>query len=108
MTITIHAVEKMEKAQVKSLEHGPARGSTPSTFSSDRGNFENEGGDSMNLQPITGNSYRQAHRKGADIVDRLLDLAVGALEVATELPEDSIGKHIACQLLRAGTSPAAN
>lgn len=60
----------------------------------------------MDIRPGTRDSNRP--RKGADIADRLLDLAAGALQVAAGLPEEPIGKHIARQLIRAGTSPAAN
>ncbi len=46
--------------------------------------------------------------KGDDIQERLVDLAVSILKLAAVLPKDDIGKHISKQLLRSGTSPAAN
>src|SRR5688572_17839961 len=47
-------------------------------------------------------------RLGGDIAERLLELAVGALRVAGELPRHASGRHAALQLARAGTSGGAN
>ncbi len=45
----------------------------------------------------------------ADILkERLVDSAVRVLKVADKLPKPPVGKHIAGQLLRSGTSPAPN
>lgn len=46
--------------------------------------------------------------KGDDIQERLVDLAVSLLKLVSTLPKDDTGKHISKQLLRSGTSPAAN
>jgi len=43
-----------------------------------------------------------------DLEDRLIDFAVMALEVAEQLPKTQAGIHVAGQLTRSGTSPAAN
>ncbi len=42
------------------------------------------------------------------IEERLIDFAVRMIRVADALPRTSVGKHIAGQLLRSGTSPAPN
>jgi four helix bundle protein len=57
-----------------------------------------------NRQPATGNGMR----KGADIAERLLDVAVDALRVARTLPRDVAGRHLASQLVRCATSGGAN
>ena len=46
--------------------------------------------------------------KKAAYGDRLEDLAVRIIRVATALPKTAAGAHIAQQVLRAGTSPGAN
>jgi len=43
-----------------------------------------------------------------DLEDRLIDFAVRVIKVADRLPKTPVGKHIAGQLLRSGTSPAPN
>ncbi len=43
-----------------------------------------------------------------EIEERLIDFAVRVIKVADSLPKSATGKHIAGQLLRAGTSPAPN
>ncbi len=40
--------------------------------------------------------------------DRLIDFAVRVIAVVEALPDSKAGKHIAGQLVRAGTSPAPN
>ncbi len=40
--------------------------------------------------------------------ERLIDFAVRVINVADKLPKTAVGKHIAGQLLRSGTSPAPN
>jgi four helix bundle protein len=47
-------------------------------------------------------------RKGADIAERLLELAVNVLQVARTLPRDVAGRHIASQVVRSSTSGGAN
>jgi len=46
--------------------------------------------------------------KGDDIANRLLDLAVACLRLAAELEANTVGKHIARQLIRCSTSGGAN
>lgn len=43
-----------------------------------------------------------------ELSTRLLDLAVRVLRVVQALPRTRSGRHVADQLLRAGTSPGAN
>lgn len=43
-----------------------------------------------------------------DLEDRLIDLAVRIIRTAESLPKNKVGKHIEGQLIRSGTSPAAN
>lgn len=46
--------------------------------------------------------------KGADLEERLLDFAVRVGKAIDALPETRLGRHIAGQLVRFGTSPAPN
>ena len=46
--------------------------------------------------------------KGDDIQERLIDFAVGIIKLCSQLPKNQAAKHVAGQLLRCGTSPAAN
>lgn len=55
----------------------------------------------------TGNRKREM-RLGGDIAARLLDVAVGAVRVAGQLPADGAGRHVASQLVRCATSGGAN
>lgn len=43
-----------------------------------------------------------------DLDDRLLDFAVAVYRIVSSLPKHEYGSHIAGQLVRSGTSPAAN
>jgi four helix bundle protein len=43
-----------------------------------------------------------------DLQERLVDFAVRVMTVAEELPNERAGQHVASQLIRSGTSPAAN
>lgn len=43
-----------------------------------------------------------------DLDDRLLDLAVAICRIVSSLRKDERGSHIASQLVRSGTAPAAN
>ncbi len=45
---------------------------------------------------------------GEDISERLLDFAARIGKVVDALPETRLGRHIAGQLVRSGTSPAPN
>lgn len=46
--------------------------------------------------------------KGDDIEERLIHFAVSVIKLSGNLPNDLAGKHIAGQLLRSGTAPAAH
>ena len=46
--------------------------------------------------------------KGDDIAERLIDFAVSVVNVCGKLPKDYAGRHMANQLLRSGTAPAAH
>jgi four helix bundle protein len=46
--------------------------------------------------------------KGDDIEERLIDFAVRVVKVCDSLPQTYAGRHLANQLLRSGTSAAAN
>ena len=43
-----------------------------------------------------------------DIEDRLLDFAATVVDIVESLPSARTGNHVAGQLIRCGTSPAAN
>ncbi len=47
-------------------------------------------------------------RRGEDLEERLLDFAARVGKVVDALPESRLGRHIAGQLVRSGTSPAPN
>ena len=47
-------------------------------------------------------------RRGEDLEERLLDFAARIGKVVDALPESRLGRHIAGQLVRSGTSPAPN
>jgi four helix bundle protein len=47
-------------------------------------------------------------RKGDDLAERLLDFAARIGKVVDALPETRMGRHVAGQLVRCGTSPAPN
>ncbi len=46
--------------------------------------------------------------KGDDIEERLVDFAVAIIDVTDKLPNTRAGNHLAGQLVRSGTSPAAH
>ena len=46
--------------------------------------------------------------KANELEERLLDFAVRVGKVVDSLPDTRLGKHIAGQLIRAGTAPAPN
>lgn len=46
--------------------------------------------------------------RGEDISERLLEFAARVGKVVDALPETRLGRHIASQLVRSGTSPAPN
>ena len=43
-----------------------------------------------------------------DLQDRFIDFAVRIIRLSEAIPESKAGKHICLQILRSGTSPAAN
>ena len=43
-----------------------------------------------------------------DLQNRLIDFAVKIIKIASDLPSDKVGNHIKGQIIRSGTSPAAN
>ena len=47
-------------------------------------------------------------RTGDDLAERLLDFASRVGKVVDALPESRLGRHVAGQLVRSGTSPAPN
>lgn len=47
-------------------------------------------------------------RRQFDLRDRLVSFAVRVITVVESLPDSKAGKHVAGQLVRAGTSPAPN
>ena len=46
--------------------------------------------------------------RGDNIEERLIDFAVRIVNLCSHLPNTQAGKHIGGQILRSGTSPAAN
>ena len=46
--------------------------------------------------------------KEFNLEDRLIDFAVRVIQLSDSLPKTKLGKHIAGQLIRCGTSPAPN
>jgi four helix bundle protein len=43
-----------------------------------------------------------------DLEGRLIDFSIGVIDVVENLPNTRLGNHMANQLVRSGTSPAAN
>ena len=46
--------------------------------------------------------------KGDDIAERLIVFAVRIIRLGTALPKNQVGKHVAGQIVRSGTSVGAN
>jgi four helix bundle protein len=46
--------------------------------------------------------------KAIELEERLIDFAVRIIKLAAGLPKTPVGKHIAGQIVRSGTSPAPN
>jgi four helix bundle protein len=53
-------------------------------------------------------SSRRAERDWDDISDRLLEFSVRVGKVVERLPDSRLGRHVAGQLIRCGTSPYPN
>ncbi len=49
-----------------------------------------------------------AQSRADELEERLVDFAVRIVKLSAALPRTSVGKHIADQILRSGTSPAPN
>ena len=49
-----------------------------------------------------------AQSRANQLEDRLIDFAVRIVNLSTKLPKTAVGKHIALQIMRSGTSPAPN
>jgi len=43
-----------------------------------------------------------------DLEERLIDFSIDVIDIVEGLPDSRVGNHIANQLVRSGTSPAAN
>ena len=54
------------------------------------------------------NLSENAQLRANQLEDRLIDFAVRIVNLSTKLPKTSVGKHIALQIMRSGTSPAPN
>ena len=50
----------------------------------------------------------ELNSKRFDLDDRLIDFAVTVGHLVKRLPADRLGSHVAGQLIRSGTAPAAN
>jgi four helix bundle protein len=50
----------------------------------------------------------KSRKPGDDLADRLLDFAARIISLTNTLQKTATGKHVGCQLLRAGTSSGAN
>ena len=62
----------------------------------------------LNAQIPSRNWEYVAERREYDLQDRLVDFAVRIISVVEALPNTRAGNHIGSQLVRSGTSPAAN
>ena len=54
------------------------------------------------------NNSAHSHSQADELEDRLIDFAVRIIKLAASLPNTPAGRHVAGQILRAGTSPAPN
>jgi four helix bundle protein len=57
-----------------------------------------------NRQPRTD----QREVRGDELADRLIDFAVQIIALASRLPRDTVGRHIASQMIESGTSVGAH
>ena len=60
---------------------------------------------SVRVKESQDSRYSSKKEPRYDLEDRLLDFAVGVVELTETLPSTRAGNHIAGQLLRSGTSP---
>ena len=63
----------------------------------------------MTEYPISNKEYPiMKESRKFDLQERFIDYAVSIIKLSEKLPETKAGKHISSQILRSGTSPAAN
>jgi four helix bundle protein len=53
-------------------------------------------------------NVNEKQQRAAQLEERLIDFAVRIIHISDRLPKTPAGRHIAGQVLRCGTSPAAN
>ena len=63
---------------------------------------------SFDKHAMTNDKSKAGAARGDDIARRLLNFAVRVGKVVDQLPDTRLGRHIAAQLVRCGTSPAPN
>ena len=51
---------------------------------------------------------KEPQSRADELEERLIDFAVRIIKLASRLPRNAAGRHIAGQILRSGTSPAPN
>lgn len=61
-----------------------------------------------NYEMQNGKKEELPARRGEDLLERLLDFAARVGKVVDALPDTRMGRHVAGQLVRCGTSPAPN
>jgi len=57
---------------------------------------------------VEGKNKMSGKEKKFNLQERLIDYAVRIIHVSEQLPDTKAGKHVSSQMLRSGTSPAAN
>ena len=60
------------------------------------------------MQNLAGLAGIRMTRRGEELEDRLLEFAARIGNVVDALPDTRLGRHVAGQLVRSGTSPAPN
>ncbi len=60
------------------------------------------------IQNIRCSIIKNIQMQKYDLKDRLIDYAVRVIRLSESLPNTKAGNHISGQILRSGTSPAAN
>ena len=53
-------------------------------------------------------TVKHSQSKADELEERLIEFAVRVIKLSASLPKTPVGKHIAGQILRSGTSPAPN
>ena len=59
-------------------------------------------------EPIPNRELPMTNERPFDLQERFIDFAVRIIKLSEAIPESKAGKHICSQILRSGTSPAAN